>query len=87
MVYGDDVGVSPGTSITGRVVLDSSVFAASLLTAHDEVILAGTAITFGKKSELHGCTLAQSAVTFESVGYIEPNHYIGNDNVIASPSN
>jgi hypothetical protein len=191
MVNGGDVGVSPGTSITGsytfhsdgqntgKVVLDSSAFAASVLTAHAEAmaipgtaigieiggrtftpgtyrsgsainfaygtvvtlnglndpnptflfqagstlvtaantyfilkngakaeniywvlgtaatlgansvlegsILAGTAITFGTKSELHGCALAQSAVTFESEGYIEPNHYIGDDNVIVTP--
>jgi hypothetical protein len=50
-VYGGDVGVSPGTSITGsytfdvdgknagQVVLDSSAFAASVLTAHAEAMM------------------------------------------------
>jgi hypothetical protein len=192
MVHGGDVGVSPGTSITGsytfheegpntgQVVLDSAEFADSVLVAHAEAmmqepsesmdieigghtftpgtyrsgsainfaygtvvtldgqnqanpvflfqagstlvtaadtyfilkngakaeniywalgtaatlgansvlegsILAGTAITFGTESELHGCALAQSAVTFESEGFIEPNHYIGDDSVIVSP--
>jgi hypothetical protein len=28
---------------------------------------------------LHGCALAQSAVTFESEGYIDPKHHIWND--------
>lgn len=33
-------------------------------------ILAGTAITFGKQAELHGCALSQSYVMFESEGSI-----------------
>jgi hypothetical protein len=45
-VHGGDVGVSPGTSITGsytfdstgQVVLDSSIFADSVLTAHAEAM-------------------------------------------------
>jgi hypothetical protein len=37
--------------------------------------MAGTAITFGTNSELHGCALAQSAVTFESKGSVVLNHY------------
>jgi hypothetical protein len=38
-------------------------------------ILAGTAITFGTKSVLHGCALAQSAVTFESEGSVDIKYY------------
>jgi hypothetical protein len=39
-------------------------------------ILAGTAIIFGTKLALHDCALAQSAVTFESEGFIKANQYI-----------
>ena len=46
------------------------------LSVHDVgSIMAGTAITFGTKSELQGCALAQSAVTFESEGSVVLNHY------------
>jgi hypothetical protein len=42
-------------------------------------ILAGTSITFGTGSELRGCALAKAAGTFSSNGYIQLNHYIGDD--------
>jgi hypothetical protein len=37
-------------------------------------ILVGTAITFETQSKLHGCALAQSAVTFESEGSAQLHH-------------
>jgi hypothetical protein len=38
-------------------------------------ILAGADITVGTKAEVHGCALAQSAVTFESEGHVVVKHY------------
>jgi hypothetical protein len=39
-------------------------------------ILSGTAISFGLQAELHGCALAQSAVTFSSNGFVKGVYYI-----------
>jgi hypothetical protein len=41
-------------------------------------IMASTAVTFGTQSVLHGCALAQSAVTFENGGSVVTNHYVAN---------
>jgi hypothetical protein len=57
---------SPGTSITGDYTFDGG-----------EEVVEDSAV-FGTQSKLEGCALAQSAVTFESEGTIDLNHYIAN---------
>jgi hypothetical protein len=80
MIHGGDVGVSPGTSITGsynfqseegrntgQVMLDSSVFADSVLTAHAEAMaIPGTAmaIEIGGSTFTPGTYRSGSAINF-----------------------
>jgi hypothetical protein len=79
MVHGGDVGVSPGTSITGsytfheeglntgQVVLDSSVFAASVLTAHAQAMQEPSepmAIEIGGRTFTPGTYRSGSTINF-----------------------
>jgi hypothetical protein len=78
-IYGADVGVSPGTSITGsyvfrnegpstgHVVQDSSVFADSVLTAHSEAMQRPSepmAIEIGGRTFTPGTYRSGSAINF-----------------------
>jgi hypothetical protein len=72
-------GTTLVTAADTYFILENGAKAENVYWALGAAATLGADTTLGSRSTLHGCALAQSAVTFESGGTVTFNHYLGDD--------